>query len=376
MGKSDRLGPGAAGLQLADGVSLLHPEDQVFEAMLDGWRNQQLSRNIGFGTINSREGVVRRFRNFAGEDPWNWQAADVDDFFTELRAVRGLAHTTSLNYQNALSMFLGYLIDPAYGWVDECQTRFGTHPVQVCHEWNTARHVQDGMSRPRKRALTRSEIQSLFDYADDRVEKILAGGKKGAFAAFRDSLLMKVAYAWGLRRNEVRMLDVVDLGSNHKAPAFGDYGVLYVRYGKAMKGSPPKRRSVLTVPEMDWAVDCLRQWVEEIRPHVAEEHNAAMWPTERSPRIGLKTVTNKFNDIRKQLNLEDGIDFHSLRRSHVTHLIEAGYEARFVQEQVGHEHASTTSLYTCVSSDYRTRVVESALARMTAKVVVKGGAPS
>jgi integrase/recombinase XerC len=28
-----------------------------------------------------------------------------------------------------------------------------------------------------------------------------------------------------------------------------------------------------------------------------------------------------------------------------------------VQEQVGHEHASTTSIYTCVSSDFRTRTL-------------------
>lgn len=30
--------PGAAGLLLVDGVSLLRPDEQVFTAMLDGWR--------------------------------------------------------------------------------------------------------------------------------------------------------------------------------------------------------------------------------------------------------------------------------------------------------------------------------------------------
>jgi integrase/recombinase XerC len=54
---------------------------------------------------------------------------------------------------------------------------------------------------------------------------------------------------------------------------------------------------------------------------------------------------------------DSGLDFHSLRRSYVTHLIEAGMDPRFVQEQVGHEHASTTSIYTCVSSDFRTRTL-------------------
>ena len=31
--------PGIARLQLVDGVPLLRPAEQVFDAMLDGWRN-------------------------------------------------------------------------------------------------------------------------------------------------------------------------------------------------------------------------------------------------------------------------------------------------------------------------------------------------
>ena len=32
-------------------------------------------------------------------------------------------------------------------------------------------------------------------------------------------------------------------------------------------------------------------------------------------------------------------------------------ELKIMQQQVGHEHASTTSIYTCVSSDFRTRTL-------------------
>ena len=45
----------------------------------------------------------------------------------------------------------------------------------------------------------------------------------------------------------------------------------------------------------------------------------------------------------------------------MTHLIEAGIDARFVQEQAGHEYASTTAIYTCVSSGYRTRTLRTVL---------------
>jgi hypothetical protein len=32
-------------------------------------------------------------------------------------------------------------------------------------------------------------------------------------------------------------------------------------------------------------------------------------------------------------------------------------ELKIMQKQAGHEHASTTSIYTCVSSDFRTRTL-------------------
>lgn len=36
-------------------------------------------------------------------------------------------------------------------------------------------------------------------------------------------------------------------------------------------------------------------------------------------------------------------------------------ELKIVQQQAGHDHASTTSIYTCVSSDFRTRTLRRAL---------------
>ncbi|MFE7777673.1 hypothetical protein ACFU5O_27995 [Streptomyces sp. NPDC057445] len=76
--------------------------------------------------------------------------------------------------------------------------------------------------------------------------RVRGKGRKGWLPAFRDTTLFKVAYAYGLRRNETRMLDLTDFGRNPEGSEFGEYGTLLVRYGKAKKGSPPKRRSVLT----------------------------------------------------------------------------------------------------------------------------------
>ncbi|MCI2424368.1 site-specific integrase [Saccharopolyspora sp. K220] len=351
--------PGVARLYLADGVPLLHPEEQVFAAMLDGWRNQQLARNLALSTIDGREKAVRAFARHADAFPWHWTPQLLDEWFSDLRAVRHLKHSTVRAYQEAIRMFCHYVTDPAYQWAVECEQRFGTHPVQVVHEWNTAVHVQATESDPAKRAFTLDELERFFDYADEQVSRVRVAGRKGWLPAFRDATLFKVSYSFGLRRNEVRMLDLADLGRNPHAPEFGDFGVLYVRHGKAKKGSPPKRRSVLTV--WDWTPEILDQWITHVRPAFSRADSPALWPSERSERIALSQLDARFALYRDALNLDPGLDFHSFRRSYVTHLIEAGWDPFFVQQQVGHEHASTTSIYTCVSSDFRTRTLRRAL---------------
>ena len=371
MRTSPPVAPGAVPAHLRAAIPLFNAEEGVWLAMLDGWAAQQLARNLSESTADKRRTIVTRFRLFADSYPWSWSTPMVDEFFLELRALRGASHSTVLGYQNALRLFLEYLTDPAYGWVQHCWDRFGDHPTQLLHEWNTARHSQDAMAGPGKRPYTRDEIQDLFDCADDRVMRIRRAGAKGWVAAFRIATIMKTAYAWGLRRNEVRQLDLVDLAANPRARQFGDVGILYVRYGKAMRGSPPKRRTVLTLPEFDWIVECLGEWREQVRPLVAPPKSTALWPSERSGMLAADSLSRAFNEVKREAGLDDDLDFHSLRRSYFTHLVEDGYDAFFIQQQVGHEHASTTSIYTGLSPDYRARVVDDAIARMAAQAITK-----
>jgi site-specific recombinase XerD len=345
--------------------------DRTLEQMLEGWRNQQLARNLAFGTINGREAEIRRFVADIGEFPWRWTAAMVDDWLGDLRAVKHLRQSTIRAKAITVKLFCDYLTDSAYGWPEECWERFGTHPVQVCHPWNTATHAQEAEGRPRLRAFTVEEIQALFDCADEMVVTTRTRGRKGWLSGFRDATLLKVAYAWGLRRREVQMLDVTDFGTNPAGPQFGRLGLVRVRYGKAMKGSAPKPRSVLSV--FGWATDCLQEWLDEIRPLLASGGNRAVWPTERGGRVGYTRIEQHFRAAVREIGIESEVTFHSLRRSYVTHLIEDGFDARFVQEQVGHEHASTTSIYTCVSSDYRTRTLKEALARSASPLGLNTG---
>ena len=240
--------------------------DDVLEDMLEGWGKQQLSRNFKGETIRTRQRLVRRFVDHSEHFPWEWNLADVDDFFAHARSISNLSFSTVRSYQTHLKLFCDYLTDPAYEWDRVCLKAFGRSPSQVITEANRARHVADDAPGPAKRPFTRRELQDLFDLADLEIERVIASGRKGAVAAYRDAVLFKAAYAWGLRANEVTHLQAVDFSRNPRAPQFGDFGVLAVRYGKAQRGSPHKRRSVLTV--FDWSPAVMQGWIGDGLPHL------------------------------------------------------------------------------------------------------------
>src|SRR5450755_3314063 len=227
---------GAPHLVLAQGVAQLDAPRAMFAGVLSGWGAQQRSRMLNEVTI---------------EYPWDWRAEDVEGFTTMLRS-GGVAYSTIRGYHNILGLFVEFVCGRRYGWVAECEQQFGRAPGVICHEWNTAAHASEYEGRPGRRPLTAAELQRFFDHADAQVDRVAGSGRKGTIAAFRDAALFKVVYAWGLRRREVVMLDVVDLHRNAHAPQFGSYGSLHVRYGKASRGSAQKRRTVLSVH--DWAV--------------------------------------------------------------------------------------------------------------------------
>jgi len=355
---------GAAHLVLEAGVAHLDPVASMFEAMLEGWERQQRSRFLRASTIGARLRLVRRFAEFSGQYPWQWSPGELEAFASHLASgEHPVVASTLRSYQVTLRLFCEFVTDARYGWAVECDRRFGEAPVQICHEWNTVAHVVEFEGQPGRRALTYDEVQALFDAADGRVEEIRARGRKGALAALRDAVMLKVVYAYGLRRQEAVMLDVVDFRRNARMASYGTFGSVQVRYGKASRGSPPKRRTVLTVPEMDWVVPLLAEWSEQWRPMFDPGAHRALWTTERRGRVSVRHLNEAFTAARDRAGLPVELDLHSLRHSYVTHLLEFGYPELFVQQQVGHSHASTTGLYTSVSDEFRNRLVERSLER-------------
>src|SRR6266542_2355506 len=84
---------------------------QQDRGMRAGWAKQQLGgRGLAPGTVKQRRAVVCRFLEHAGEYPWNWTAAHLDEWSEDLVGVAGKAKSTIRNHHDAVRSFESYLV--------------------------------------------------------------------------------------------------------------------------------------------------------------------------------------------------------------------------------------------------------------------------
>jgi integrase len=348
---------------LPSDVGLLHPEQHVFEAMIEGWGRQQRSRQLKQSVIESRIALIRAFGRHAERYPWQWNPEDLE-FYTSRCSEAGNRYSTIRGKQNSIRQFCEYITDPRYSWVTLCVDRFGSAPQQICHEWNTVGHNSDYEGDPARRPLTASELETLFACADDRVDKIRRRRRKGSLAAFRSSAFYKVVYSFGLRNREACFIELADFLPNPDHSKYRSFGSLHVRYGKSAHGGPPRRRLVYLLPELDWIIDVLAQYFSEIRPIFNPGRLPYVFLTDRHGRLNPKRVAEDFADLVQEANLPTALDLHCLRHTYATHMAEWGYDEYFRQKQLGHAYGSSTGIYTHLGSDFKRSAIRLALARV------------
>ena len=361
MGQSDET----HALRLVpSGVTYLEPEEAVFRLMIQGFRNQLKSRRLKHKTTVERLQHIEAFHRFLEfRYPWQWTAALWDEFMASL-VDRRLALGTIRAYQGDLHQFVSYIRNAEYGWPEECRRRFGADCPLICHEGNMIVHASEYEGPPDRRAFTYDELDKFFACADGRFEALRTAARKGALQALRNSVMLKSAYAFGLRRYSLTMLDITDFGPNPKVPRFGQFGIVTVRHGKSVKGGQPRRYPVFAVPQFEWAIQAIKQYISDIRPYFRNSTTtAALFLTERGTRIGKAHVNEIFDEIRDDAGLPSELTLHCLRHSFSTHLTEFGYDRNFVQSQLGHEHPSATSIYTHVGMEFKQLQIKRAIRR-------------
>ena len=352
--------PGAAHLVLAEGVVHLDPASAVFEAMLEGWARQQRTRFLKWdSTIKPRLSLVRRLADVLQPVPVGVAAGGGGGLHRpsagEQPELHRLDRRVSIRTRcgcSATSSAIG-----RYGWLAMCQDRFGAgadaDPARA--QQHHPRHRVRGPAGPAAVDLRRGagavRRGRRQGGRDPKAAAQRRADRDAGLGASQNGLRLRSSPPGGVG------LDVADFRRNPKAPDYGRYGALFVRFGKSSNGSPPKRRTVFTVPEMDWIVGVLDHYLTEVRPRFGVGGHPAFWVTERCGRLSKRGVNEAFETAREAADLPAELDLHSLRHCMITHLVEFDYPERFVQDQAGHATASSTAIYTGVSDEYRNQLL-------------------
>ena len=179
--------------------------------------------------------------------------------------------------------------------------------------------------RPQKlpRALKPSEVSALLD----RIPQATP-------LEMRDRAIFEVAYACGLRAEELVNLEVGSV----------DFDGETVR----VEGKGGKTR---LVPAGEAALRAVSRYLERARPALENgDRPTALFLSKSGRRLSTSDVRRRLRTWEQQAAIQGGISPHALRHSFATHLLEGGADLRAIQELLGHASLSTTQIYTRVDS--------------------------
>lgn len=169
----------------------------------------------------------------------------------------------------------------------------------------------------------------------DDVEKLLAAPDESTPEGLRDSAMLEVLYASGIRVSELIGLNLNDVNFDH--------GYVIV-YGKGSKER--------LVPVGEKARVKLREYLLDARPAILKSRDAkALFVTRRGSGMTRQGFWKLIKNYALKAGIPKKISPHTLRHSFATHLLERGADLRTIQIMLGHSDISTTQIYTHVESE-------------------------
>ena len=169
----------------------------------------------------------------------------------------------------------------------------------------------------------------------EEMKTILAQPGNRNNAAIRNTAMLELLYATGIRVSELINLTMNSIN--------WQVGFLIVM------GKGSKER---IVPIGRIAYDCVRRYVDEIRPKFMQKKSTDVLFLSR---FGKKFTRQGFWKIvvacARQAGLQKKVYPHTFRHSFASHLLEGGADLRTVQVMLGHSDIATTQIYTHITRE-------------------------
>ena len=270
----------------------------------------RIERGLSENTVSSYSSdLIKYFRHLDNKEkyPLLVNREDIAQYLALIKKKNDYSPRTIARNLSAIKMFYRFLIG---------EGRLADNPARLLEPIKLPRRLPGTLSH-------------------DEVDRLLASPDNTASLGQRDSAMLELLYATGLRVSELVGLHLVNLNLD---PGF-------IR--TIGKGSKER-----LVPMGDKARDAIKLYLTYGRPDLIKGKNVPyLFLNSRGSSIsrqGFWKIIKKYGIIAE---ITKKITPHSLRHSFATHLLEGGADLRSVQIMLGHSDISTTQIYTHVSRE-------------------------
>jgi integron integrase len=300
--------------------------------LLDLVRQKIRLKHYSIRTEQAYADWIRRFILFHNKrHPVSMGVPEIRAFLSHLAVDRKVAASTQRQALNAIVFLYREILDQEVGWLGEIEQAKRPERLPV--------------------VFSRAEVRALLAHLDGQ-----------------HWLMASLLYGAGIRLMECVRLRVKDVDFTYRQ--------ILVRDGKGQKDR------VTTLPQT--LLESLKQHLEKVkdlhdqdlaegfgdvylpfaleRKYTSASHEWAwqyVFPArnrstdprtgkERRHHLGEKTLQDAVKRALRAAKISKTGSCHTLRHSFATHLLEAGYDIRTVQELLGHKDVRTTMIYTHV----------------------------
>jgi len=168
----------------------------------------------------------------------------------------------------------------------------------------------------------------------EEIELILAQPLLFGIKGLRDRVILETYFATGIRRSELRMLDIEDIDLTEF--------LLRVNHGKGHKER--------IVPISQRACEWIAFYLSKIRPMISFiTSGSALFLSNQGKRIHPNRLSDMASQYVRLAGIKRAGACNIFRHATATTMLDNGAELRHIQEMLGHADISTTQIYTHVS---------------------------
>jgi integrase/recombinase XerD len=280
----------------------------------------------------------------------------LQDFLVFLREDYRYSDNTVAAYRNDLTQFYDYLVDlfpDLHSWaditpqiiddyVDDLKHRDKPYAsssiarkVAAVKSFFNYLHARDFISSNPTSNIDSPKVKKRLPktLASKEIDDLLLEPQKGTTPKhFRDTALLNMLYATGMRVSEVVNLELDNISEQD--------GVTVV----SVVENDEHQRDIVLDDDMCLILD---RYLEEGRPYLVKDPDEkALFLNHRGHKLTRQGLWLIIKAYAREANLESEVTPHTLRHSFAAHKLDSGSDLEEVQKLLGHANISTTQIYT------------------------------